>query len=264
MTPVQTHIIVVLLSLLIPPAFLSQQKDDKGRKQGYWKKYDDKTNKLLYEGRFTDDKPQGTFRYYHINDSVKAIIDFKPDGKTAYARHFHLNGKLAAMGKYYGSELKDSVWTYYDDMGALISREHYKAGKKQGLSQVYLPDGTVSEEKSFKEGLEDGPFLQYFEKNKLKTKGQYIKGKREGRFIYYYPNGVEVANGFFKNDLKNGPWIYKNTDGKIKERELYKNGELASPKETELFFSKTKTQGGDSSPAPKSAKPASGNSPVKK
>lgn len=250
--------------LMAWPALQAQQKDEQGRKQGYWKKTDEKTGKLLYEGRFKDDKPQGTFKYYHINDSVKAIIDFKPDGKTAYARHFHLNGKLAAFGKYSGSELKDSVWTYYDDMGSMISRESYKTGKKQGPSIVYLPDGSVSEEKFYKDGLEDGAFVQYFEKKLLKTKGQYVKGKREGRFIYYYPNGVEVANGFFKNDLKNGPWIYKNPDGKIKEKELYKNGELASPRETEVFFSKNKTQeketksSADKKTGTNQAKPASG------
>jgi antitoxin component YwqK of YwqJK toxin-antitoxin module len=52
---------------------------------------------------------------------------------------------------------------------------------------------------------------------------------------------VEVAAGYYKNGLKTGPWIYKTESGKIKERELYKNGKLASQKETEEFFAKTKT-----------------------
>ena len=58
--------------------------------------YDEKSNKLIYEGRFKDDKPIGPFRYYNFNDSIKAIIDFKEDGKTAYGKHFHFNGKLSA------------------------------------------------------------------------------------------------------------------------------------------------------------------------
>lgn len=251
------------LLLLFCSILYAQQKDDKGRKQGYWKKYDEKTNKLLYEGQFKDDKPIGLFKYYHFNDTIKALIDFKPDGKTAYARHFHYNGKPSARGKYMGTELKDSLWSFYDEMGILISREYYRTGKKHGLCVVYLPDGSVSEEKTFKEGLEDGPFVQFFEKGKIKTKGQYLKGKREGRFIFYYPNGVEVANGFFKNDLKNGPWIYKNPDGKVKEKELYKNGVLATPKETEAFFAKNKNTSNSNSPSQKSSKPASDKSPVK-
>ena len=39
--------------------------DAKGLKQGYWKKLDDKTNHLVYEGLFKDDKPQGIFKYYY-------------------------------------------------------------------------------------------------------------------------------------------------------------------------------------------------------
>lgn len=235
----------ITLLLILSKAFAlpiySQTKDEQGRKQGYWKKTDEKTGKLIYEGRFKDDKPIGVFKYYNSNDSVKAIIDFKEDGNTSYAKHFHFNGKIAASGKYSSPENKDSVWVYYDEMGVLISKESYIKGKKNGSSYVYLPDGTVSEIKNYKNGLEDGAFTQYFEKNKLKAKGQYMLGAREGRFIYYYPNGVEVANGFFKKDLKNGPWIYRNEDGKIKEKELYKNGVQASQKETEAFFSKNKT-----------------------
>ncbi|MBL7902863.1 MAG: toxin-antitoxin system YwqK family antitoxin [Bacteroidia bacterium] len=237
-----THSFLYLtLFILLCPAFYAQQKDEQGRKQGYWKKTDEKTGKLIYEGRFKDDKPVGVFKYYNSNDSVKAIIDFKADGKTSYAKHFHFNGKLAAYGKYSDKETKDSVWTYYDEMGTLISKETYLKGKKNGESYVYLPDGTVTEIKTFKNGLEDGPFTEYYEKNKIKTKGQYVSGVREGRFIYYYPNGAEVANGFFKKDLKNGPWIYRSEDGKIKEKELYKNGVQASQKETDAFFAKNKT-----------------------
>lgn len=244
------------LLLTICNPHVAQQKDEQGRKQGYWKKTDEKTGKLIYEGRFKDDQPIGVFKYYNANDSVKVIIDFKADGKTSYAKHFHFNGKLAAYGKYSDKETKDSVWTYYDEMGILLSKETYLKGKKNGESYVYLPDGTVTEIKTFKNGLEDGPYTEYYEKNKLKTKGQYLAGSREGRFIYYYPNGTEVANGFFKKDVKNGPWIYRGADGKIKEKELYKNGVQASQQETAAFFSKNKP----TEPAPvKKPAPASGN-----
>jgi antitoxin component YwqK of YwqJK toxin-antitoxin module len=250
------------LFIFVCPAFYTQQKDEQGRKQGYWKKTDQKTGKLLYEGRFKDDKPIGVFKYYNINDSIKALIDFKPDGKSSHAKYFHFNGKLAATGHYSDVETKDGIWTYYDELGTLISLETYSNGKKNGPVNVYLPDGSTSETKYFKDGLEDGIFIQYFEKDKVRTKGQYVQGAREGRFIYYYPNGVEVANGFFKKDLKNGPWIYRSEDGKIKEKELYKNGVQASQKETDAFFAKNKT------PEPAAAKkpntPVNTNKPTNK
>lgn len=233
-----------------------QTTDLSGKKQGYWKKKDDK-NHLLYEGEFKDDKPVGKFKYYYPNDSVRAIMSFKDEGRSAYARLFHMNGKRMAEGKYINKETKDSVWTYYDELGTLISRETYKSGKKNGPSYVYFPEGDISEEKNFRDDLQDGPFITYFNAKEVKSRGTYLKGKLEGRVAYYYPNGVEVAAGFYRNGEKNGPWIYKTQSGKIREKELYKNGVLASPKETEAFFSKNKPEEKKPEPA-KSSAPSAG------
>jgi len=220
----------------------SQTLDANGKKQGYWKKKDERTNKLIYEGEFKDDKPVGKFRYYYPNDSVRAIMFFSNGGNASYAKLFHMNGKRAAEGKYVNKEMKDSVWTYYDETGILISRETYNKGKKNGKSYVYLPDGSLSEEKSFKDDAQHGTFKQYFDGKVIKGEGNYVNGNLEGRAAYYYPNGVEVAAGYYKNGAKTGVWVYKEEDGKVKEKELYKNGKQASQKETEEFFSKSKQQ----------------------
>lgn len=220
----------------------SQTTDAQGRKQGYWKKRDDKTNRLLYEGQFKDNQPIGTFKYYHINDSIRALIHFKNGNGQAYAKLYHMNGKMSGQGKYIGQEVKDSIWTYYDENGKLLSRESYAAGKKSGKSFVYLPDGTVSQERNYKNGLEDGSYAEFFAKDLVRAKGQYVAGEKEGKFVYYYPNKVEAATGVYKKGLKNGVWIYRTQDNKISEKELYKNGVLASQKETEAYFAKNKTQ----------------------
>jgi antitoxin component YwqK of YwqJK toxin-antitoxin module len=250
------------MKALLPflPVFLScllsgQTTDEKGRKQGYWKKKDDKTGKLIYEGEFRDGQPVGKFRYYHPNDSIRAILHFRKDGSTAYARLFHLNGKRMAEGKYIDKEIKDSVWTYYDEAGVLISRESFARGKKHGPSYVYLPDGKLSEERSFKEGTEHGAFKQYFDGKRIRSQGNYVNGELEGKVRYLFPNGVEAAAGFYVKGRKNGPWIYKNQEGKVTEKELYKNGELAGKKETDEFFSKRKDP---------DTPPAKASSPAKK
>ncbi|MDI1356380.1 MAG: hypothetical protein PSX36_15800 [bacterium] len=209
-------------------------------KQGYWKKKDD-ANKLVYEGEFKDDKPVGKFKYYYPNDSVRAIMQFKDGGKIAYAKLFHPSGKRMAEGKYINKEIKDSVWTYYDEAGVLISKDNFKAGKRSGKCFVYLPEGAISEERNYKEDLQEGIFKVYFDGVHLKSTGKFVNGKMEGRVAYFYPNGVEVAAGYYKNGQKNGPWIYKTESGKIRDKELYVNGSLASKKETDEFFLKSST-----------------------
>jgi antitoxin component YwqK of YwqJK toxin-antitoxin module len=235
-------IIVALLNSLI---LLSQTSSSTVKKQGYWKQKDPKTNKIIFEGEFNDDKPVGKIKYYYPNDSVRAIIIFNKNGKTAYAKLFHITGKRMGEGKYICESLnvlnRDSIWYFYDEAGVLISKDRYINGKKEGTCFVYLPNGQVAEERNFKKDILDGPFTQYFDGVKLKGKGNYNNGSLEGKTTYYYPNGVEVATGYYLNGKKNGPWIYKLENGKIKEKELYKKGDLASKKETDEFFAKSKS-----------------------
>jgi antitoxin component YwqK of YwqJK toxin-antitoxin module len=219
----------------------AQTTDASGKKQGYWKKKDEKTTKLVYEGEFKDDKPVGKFKYYYANDSVQAIMNFRDGGKIAYAKLFHPSGKKMAEGKYI-KEIKDSTWLFYDESGKLLSKDKYIMGKKDGTSYVYLPDGNLAEERNFKMDVLHGPFKQYFDGKKLKGEGNYVNGNLDGKAAYYFPNGVEVAAGYYKNGVKNGPWIYKTEKGEIKEKEYYKNGQLASKKETDEFFSKAKNK----------------------
>lgn len=249
--------IIFLLNSLF---YSAQITDANGKKQGYWKKKDEKTNKLIYEGEFKDNKPVGRFKYYYPNDSVKAIMDFKSGGTVSYAKLFHMNGGRMGDGKYIG-EAKDSAWTYYDESGKLLSKEFYVKGKKDGVSYVYLPNGKLAEETSYKMDVKHGPFKQYLDGKNLRGQGNYVNGQLDGKATYYYPNGIEVATGFYKNGNKNGPWIYKEESGKIKERELYKDGKMATAKETEEFFSKNKPKSASTSTA--TAKTTTGT-PVKK
>ena len=237
-------IIVIFIICAFNSASFSQGTDAQGRKQGYWKKKDEK-DKLVYEGLFKDDKPQGIFKYYYPFDSVKAIMDFRQDGKIAYAKLFHPSGKMMAKGKYI-SEIKDSVWIYFDEAGIKISKEIYVNGKKNGISLVYLPDGKIAEERFYKMDVQEGTFKQYYDGKLIKGEGTYVNGLLEGKNTYYYPNGIQAASGFYKNGQKTGAWIYKEKGGKIKEKELYIDGKLADKKKTEEFFSKNKVS--DSQP----------------
>ncbi len=59
---------LIVLVLTFTQTLLSQTIDANGKKQGYWKKKDDKNNALIYEGMFKDDKPIGLFGF--LNQSL--------------------------------------------------------------------------------------------------------------------------------------------------------------------------------------------------
>jgi len=254
----------ILFAIVLTAGFALGQNvtDAKGLKQGYWKKPSGEAGKIIFEGLFKDNKPQGIFKYYYPFDTVKAIIDFKKDGAYSYAKLFHPTGKIMAKGKYVGESIKDSVWLYYDDLGVMMSKETYTNGKKNGKALVYFPNGKLAEEKNFKSDVLHGNMKQYYDGTKVKSEANYIEGKQEGKSVFYFPNGIAAATGFYKNGLKNGPWIYKNQEGKVTEKELYEYGILADKKKSDEFFSKNKTK--DETPVKSKEQKSAGNKPAPK
>ena len=104
------HIIIFIALLSFTFSFSQTTTDANGKKQGYWKKVDPTSKKIIYEGLFKDDKPQGLFKYYYPNDSVKAKMLFIQNGRIGYSTLFHPSGKKMAYGKYI-NETKDSIWS---------------------------------------------------------------------------------------------------------------------------------------------------------
>jgi antitoxin component YwqK of YwqJK toxin-antitoxin module len=228
--------IVLIMFLFIDVWMGAQNKmDSLGRKQGYWKVYYPNSKHLEYEGFFKDDKPQGLFKYYYEHDTIKAKLDFKKDGKVAYATLYHINGKIMAKGKYL-EQKKDSVWEFYNEMGQLLNRENYLQGQRHGLSITYYDSGKVYQKIQYILNKKHGYFIEYFPDKKIKGMGYYKDDLAEGYFVYYDPNGIRVGLITYEKGIRNGPTVIKELDGKIKEKALYKNGYPLSGKESEEYF----------------------------
>ncbi|MCX8143974.1 MAG: hypothetical protein N3F62_06905 [Bacteroidia bacterium] len=228
--------IVLIMFLFINVWMGAQNKmDSLGRKQGYWKVYYPNSKHLEYEGFFKDDKPQGLFKYYYEHDTIKAKLDFKKDGKVAYATIYHINGKIMAKGKYL-EQKKDSVWEFYNEMGQLLNRENYLQGQRHGLSITYYDSGKVYQKIQYILNKKHGYFIEYFPDKKIKGMGYYKDDLAEGYFVYYGPNGTRVGLITYEKGIRNGPTVIKELDGKIKEKALYKNGYPLSEKESEEYF----------------------------
>ena len=246
----------------------NNQTDAKGLKQGYWEKIDTETGKIAYKGTFKDNKPQGIFYYYYKGtDSTRSKSEFRQDGKIAYVTMYHLTtGKPQAKGKYIAEE-KDSLWSFYDAKGVLLSSETYLKGKKHGVSKVYFENGTVSEEKTYKNNLLEGTFKQYYDDKKIKADGAYMADQYEGKCRWLYPNGIAAAEGYYEKGVKKGVWIYKMQNAKITDREVWQNGKLLNKKDMDTYFKSknitfpedTKTD--NKQPQQKTTSPKTNNTP---
>lgn len=198
--------------------------DNKGKKQGYWKKIGE-DGSIKYEGRFKNNTPYGEFRYYYPKNILKAVSHFSPNGKVSYTTSFHQNGKVMAKGKYV-SEKKDSTWVYYDEDGKLIATENYKSGVKNGAEISYFADGSISEKINWGNGKKEGIWLQFFPDSSKKVSAFYKNDQLEGIANYYFPDGTIMVFGSYKKGHREGEWIYNNEKGETEKKEIYSNGSL--------------------------------------
>lgn len=197
------------------------QTDKEGRKQGLWKKVYDNGN-TAYEVTFKDDKPVGEMVRYHRNSRVMARMEFEEDGKTAYTKLYDKYGNFIAEGKYLNKQ-KEGEWKYYQDE-ALIQKEHYKNGKRDGEQKIFYSNGNLYDIKHFENGTENGMWIKYHRNGKEMLKAEVADGELNGNILRWYPSGQQEVIGQYENDLPVGTWTYFSDDGKNKETITYKDG----------------------------------------
>jgi len=226
--------VLFLSSFLIMVLFGSAQElvntninkvDAQGHRQGHWKAYD--VNGLLkFEGRFVDNVPIGTFKYYYESGKIKAVSEMYDQGRRARTKVYHKNGRLMAKGNYLEKK-KDSSWVYYSDYdGVLLSTEFYQNGLLEGIVLNYFPTGSVAEEMPYKAGLKQGEWKRYFTDGKVKLKATYIDDELQGLMLVYHQNSFPEVSGTYKNNLKDGMWVYYDDQGFVIKKERYIRGNL--------------------------------------
>lgn len=244
----------ICIGLVFSSVLMAQQTDAQGRKQGFWSKHDDVTGDLLYRGTFTDDRPVGTFTFYYPGEQIKSILQYKFEGKIIYAKLFHPEGTQMAKGKYVGREIRDSIWSFYDINGNVLSVETYRYGKKHGLSIIFLPDGSKSRELVYRNDTLNGPVVEYLDGTQIKFKGVYKNGALDGEATYYRTDGSISSTGQYHNGNREGFWVRFDKKTKMPSKEFYLNGQLLTENETKAHLELLKKT--------KSTKPAS-KAPVK-
>lgn len=197
------------------------QYDQQGRKHGKWTKpY--RNGQKAYVGQFNHGEPVGTFKRYHPNGNLKAIMNYREDDKV-YTELYNLKGKKQAEGIYTGRK-KDSTWLIYDENGNLVSKERYETGKREGKSVKFYSSGDTSQIMRWKDGKKHGIFKQFFENGQLKMIGRYLEGTLDGHLTIFYPNGYKNVEGKYKDNLREGKWVYYNEYGDTTNTIKYKKG----------------------------------------
>ena len=176
------------------------------------------------------------------------------DGKLFTGRTKSASEEYTDIYSYKDGELDGLNVVYYKNNIKEIG--HWKAGKQNGLFQMYTEDGVLIDNANFKDGERDGVTEQFYnDTGKLRVSANYKNGVLEGEFKAYYPNGnlqgeVNYVNGemngdfkeyhenkkirlsgSYKNSLQEGEWKSYLEDGTLESIINYKAGELHGLKE---------------------------------
>lgn len=103
----------------------------KGKKNGFWRKYDLTSGQLLEEEAWKNDLQHGLMQAWALNGKLRYQINYK-DGKAngPYFVYFS-EGILSEKGVYKNS-LKDSITTYFNKSGKVIRKRKFFKGAPDG------------------------------------------------------------------------------------------------------------------------------------
>jgi antitoxin component YwqK of YwqJK toxin-antitoxin module len=220
-----SHLIVVFfISSLLPLAAQEEvnQMDAQGARHGLWRKYYPGTEQIRYEGTFEHGKEVGVFKFYceECGNQPTATRTFNTKDKTVWVQYFTINGKLVSEGKLIDREREGEWISYHKNSTQPMSKEYYVRGKQQGKQTTFYPDGTITEEIHFENGIKEGENLYYSPEGVIIKRLQYRNDMLQGPAIYYDAFGNIAVEGFYKDDKKHGLWkYYKN--GKLEFEETY-------------------------------------------
>jgi len=232
------YLLLALCSLqgfsMAPTDTIWNQTDERGMKQGHWKKYYP-SGELMYKGFFSDNKPVGKMLRYYDDGLLQAEMIFPGNSDVTYSTMYYTNGQAGAIGKYIRQK-RDSIWSFYSYYtGTLTYQETYSMGKKQGVSIKYYPEGTKAELLWWADDVKHGKWEQFFEDSSLRLSSAYEKDQLDGPYRVYNRNNILKIEGVYRNGYKEGDWNFYDNEGKLQRVLKYVDGVLQNKEEQEKW-----------------------------
>ncbi|MEO8252827.1 MAG: hypothetical protein ABI554_00470 [Flavobacterium sp.] len=186
------------------------QFDSDQKKDGLWKGVYKDSKRPKYEGTFSHGKEIGEFKFFDDTKAgtVVATRTFNPNDNVAYTVFYDQNKNKVSEGKVV-NKVFDGEWKYYH-LGAktIMTTEHYKNGKLEGVRSVYFPSGKIAEETNYKNNLKNGSYKRYSEKGIVLEDATFISNQYDGEVIFKDVDDKVVSKGKFKNGKKIGIWQF--------------------------------------------------------
>lgn len=194
------------------------QFDSEQKKDGVWKGLYPESKRPRYEGTFSHGKEVGEFKFFDDTKAgtIIATRTFNPNDNAAYTVFYDQNKNKVSEGKVV-NKMFEGEWKYYHKASkTIMTIEHYKNGKLEGLRSVFFPSGKIAEETHYKSGLKNGSSKKYSEKGVVLEEAAFKNDQYDGDAVFRDVDGNIVSKGKFTNGKKTGIW------------QFFENGKLIS------------------------------------
>ncbi|MDZ4204280.1 MAG: hypothetical protein U1C46_05620 [Bacteroidales bacterium] len=196
------------------------RNDHNGLRQGRWKFFYSEGT-LQMEGTYREGRKDGYFKTY---DQKGNLLDLKKYVEDIEIQDVPEIAKLTARNEYYETGKIKNTTTYRNNLPEGIRREYDEEGKIE-IAIVYASGKMLGEGIVNEEGVKEGPWKEYYFSSQLRAQGVYLNGKKKGEWIFHYENEqVEQKGNYDDTGRPIGKWSWYHDNGKLWREELYING----------------------------------------
>jgi uncharacterized protein len=199
-----------------------------GKRDGYFKTYDEKGNMLTVEKYINDvlqiDPPElaklDIRTVYYSNGVVQSTGPYKDSIPVGEHRTFdekghpkkadiYDSGRIVATGPIDSADEQEGDWKEYYETGELKDEGKYEKGLKVGEWKYYFKDGKKFEIGKYANGKQTGQWLWYLDNGGIRRENSFVRGQEDGDFIEYDDSGKVITKGEYSDGLKEGKWFYQ-------------------------------------------------------
>lgn len=157
------------------------------------------------------------------NGEVVSVQGELPNGLV---KQYGIDGKLVAENNYNAGKLEGVTKTFYPDGKTVATVKNYRNGVLEGKVFEYYENGNKKTEASYKEGILNGTLKKYSMAETLISSAQYSDGKLDGLYKEYFVTGKPKKEIEYYNGLKEGFCREYSSDGILKEQYNYSQDRL--------------------------------------
>ena len=189
---------------------LETELDEKGEKNGSFKKYDYFTRNLIEHSEYKNNQLDGPQKF------------------------FYASGELEQERTYKAGIMVDTVYNYYRG-GQIEDKIAVSNDMREGASTTFFENGILNSVTHYKEGEIHGEYKSYHKNGELQTELTVKDGSLEGPKKGYYPNGQLEYEQLYKADILNGAYQNFHANGQLEEVGTYLDGDISG--ENKEYFS---------------------------